>query len=111
MCRNFPNCKFGDKCFYIHPQIACKFGMHCTKMNCCYTHPPRFPMDYSMNYYNPMAFMNYKMPRPRNLKLGQRPEAANAAQKPEEKTPSAQAVVEGGSANEEKAPAVAEQPQ
>lgn len=49
-CNKFPNCSFGDKCLYIHPdvsslslsyplQVACKFGYHCTRQGCAYKHP------------------------------------------------------------------------
>lgn len=30
---------FGDKCSYIHPNIKCKYGFHCTRINCAYSHP------------------------------------------------------------------------
>ena len=35
-CRSFPNCKFGDKCLYIHPN--CKFDASCTRRDCPFTH-------------------------------------------------------------------------
>ncbi|EFO23719.2 hypothetical protein LOAG_04766 [Loa loa] len=35
-CSNFPNCSFGDRCIYIHPQ--CKFGRMCLNPNCVYAH-------------------------------------------------------------------------
>ncbi|CAG9540509.1 unnamed protein product [Cercopithifilaria johnstoni] len=35
-CSNFPNCSFGDRCIYIHPQ--CKFGRMCLNANCVYAH-------------------------------------------------------------------------
>jgi hypothetical protein len=35
-CINFPNCWFGDKCMFIHPQ--CKFEPNCSKPTCPYTH-------------------------------------------------------------------------
>lgn len=35
-CINFPNCWFGDKCMFIHPQ--CKFEPNCNKPTCPYTH-------------------------------------------------------------------------
>lgn len=34
--RSFPNCKFGDKCLYIHPN--CKFDASCTRRDCPFTH-------------------------------------------------------------------------
>lgn len=44
-------------------------------MNCTYTHPAHFPMD----FFNPMAYMGYGRPRP------YRPHKFMAAEKPEEK--------------------------
>jgi len=36
--RNFMSCPCGPKkCLYIHP--PCKFGSHCTRRNCAYSHP------------------------------------------------------------------------
>lgn len=35
-CRNFPQCKFADKCLYAHP--PCKFDASCTRSDCPYTH-------------------------------------------------------------------------
>lgn len=61
MCNNWPHCTFGATCFYIHPEVPCKFGMfrggllrlffecttsffqtaglNCHNVNCNYTHP------------------------------------------------------------------------
>lgn len=37
-CKNFPNCRFGQECHYIHP--ICKFGSACNKgLNCPFNHP------------------------------------------------------------------------
>jgi len=63
-----------------------------------------------MEYFNPMAFMNYRMPRPRNLKLGHKAEATNIIQKPEEKISHEQAAIGAGNPNKEGL-AVSEQPQ
>uniref|UniRef100_A0A915Q4B8 Zinc finger CCCH domain-containing protein 14 n=1 Tax=Setaria digitata TaxID=48799 RepID=A0A915Q4B8_9BILA len=38
-CSNFPNCSFGDRCIYIHPQ--CKFGRMCLNPSCVYVHTLR----------------------------------------------------------------------
>jgi hypothetical protein len=61
ICKKFPNCPDNDKCLYIHPQVStttvfskfnpymsypsvasiaipCKYGIHCTKINCPYFH-------------------------------------------------------------------------
>jgi hypothetical protein len=38
-CPFFPKCVFGDKCLYIHPNIACKYGFYCTRVGCAYSHP------------------------------------------------------------------------
>ncbi|KAG4101968.1 hypothetical protein H8356DRAFT_1305554 [Neocallimastix lanati (nom. inval.)] len=61
LCKKFPNCPDNDKCLYIHPQvpttaaypkfnpymvypsvatiaIPCKYGIHCSKINCPYIH-------------------------------------------------------------------------
>lgn len=35
-CKAFPNCKFADKCLYIHPK--CKYDLSCTNNNCNYSH-------------------------------------------------------------------------
>ena len=37
-CKYFPKSSYGDKCLYIHPEIPCKFGDACTRMNCAYSH-------------------------------------------------------------------------
>lgn len=76
-------------------------------MNCVYTHAARFPMD----YFNPMAFMNYRMPRPRNLKLGYKQEVNNTVKKPEEKSPLEPNVVEAECSNREEAVPIADHPQ
>jgi len=39
MCENWPNCSFGAECFYIHPEVKCKYGINCFNSNCNYTHP------------------------------------------------------------------------
>lgn len=33
---SFPNCKFGDKCLYLHPK--CKFDQSCTRPECNFMH-------------------------------------------------------------------------
>jgi hypothetical protein len=38
-CPHFPNCMFGDKCSFIHPNIPCKYGYYCTRIGCAYSHP------------------------------------------------------------------------
>ncbi|XP_005101618.1 zinc finger CCCH domain-containing protein 14 [Aplysia californica] len=35
-CKTFPNCKFGDKCLFIHPN--CRFDSKCTRPDCPFTH-------------------------------------------------------------------------
>uniref|UniRef100_A0A8B9G3U1 Zinc finger CCCH domain-containing protein 14 n=1 Tax=Amazona collaria TaxID=241587 RepID=A0A8B9G3U1_9PSIT len=37
--RVFPNCRFADKCLFIHPN--CKYDAKCTKPDCPYTHASR----------------------------------------------------------------------
>lgn len=37
--RTFPNCKFGDKCFFVHPN--CKYDARCSKPECPFTHVSR----------------------------------------------------------------------
>ncbi len=41
LCRNFPNCSFGDKCLNIHPasSVKCKFGNYCKNLSCTFQHP------------------------------------------------------------------------
>jgi len=40
--RNFPACRFGDTCLFIHPN--CKFDVSCRNARCPYTHScPRRP--------------------------------------------------------------------
>lgn len=34
--RQFPNCKFGSTCFFLHP--PCKFDVNCAKIDCPYAH-------------------------------------------------------------------------
>lgn len=34
--RSFPNCRFGEKCLFIHPN--CKFDAMCTRKDCPFTH-------------------------------------------------------------------------
>jgi len=40
-CKNWPNCSFGAKCMYIHPDVLCKYGTRCSRENCAYTHPAK----------------------------------------------------------------------
>uniref|UniRef100_A0A2C9KAI7 Zinc finger CCCH domain-containing protein 14 n=1 Tax=Biomphalaria glabrata TaxID=6526 RepID=A0A2C9KAI7_BIOGL len=40
-CKTFPNCKFGDKCLFIHPN--CKFDSKCSRPDCPFTHTSRRP--------------------------------------------------------------------
>lgn len=40
-CKTFPNCKFGDKCLFIHPN--CKFDSKCVRPDCPYTHTSKRP--------------------------------------------------------------------
>lgn len=58
-----------------------------------------------------MAFMNYRAPRPRNLKLGYKQEVNSTVQKSEGKSPPEQNVAEAESSNKEEAVPIAEQPQ
>lgn len=37
--RTFPNCKFGDKCLFVHPN--CKYDARCSKPECPFTHVSR----------------------------------------------------------------------
>lgn len=37
--RTFPNCKFGDKCLFVHPN--CKYDARCSKPDCPFTHVSR----------------------------------------------------------------------
>ena len=34
--RNFPNCRFAERCLYVHPD--CKFDAVCTRPSCPFTH-------------------------------------------------------------------------
>jgi len=54
-CPKFPKCAFGESCLYIHPSIACKFGAECMRPDCAYTHP-RMPM---FNKYQPRYMPSY----------------------------------------------------
>ncbi|XP_021567283.1 zinc finger CCCH domain-containing protein 14 isoform X4 [Carlito syrichta] len=38
-CKAFPNCKFAEKCLFIHPN--CKYDAKCTKPDCPFTHLSR----------------------------------------------------------------------
>ncbi|GFO33534.1 Zinc finger ccch-type containing 14 [Plakobranchus ocellatus] len=38
-CKTFPNCKFGDKCLFIHPN--CRFDSKCSRADCPFTHTSR----------------------------------------------------------------------
>ena len=38
-CKTFPNCKFGDKCLFIHPN--CRFDSKCQRADCPFTHTSR----------------------------------------------------------------------
>jgi len=42
-CKAFPSCAFGKSCRYIHPDIPCKYGNLCQRVNCGYTHPKKNP--------------------------------------------------------------------
>ncbi|XP_055854370.1 zinc finger CCCH domain-containing protein 14 [Episyrphus balteatus] len=35
-CKSFPNCKFAEKCLYVHPK--CKFDLTCAKIGCNFQH-------------------------------------------------------------------------
>jgi len=35
-CQFFPKCQFGNSCLNIHPNIPCKYGFYCTRINCSY---------------------------------------------------------------------------
>lgn len=37
--RAFPNCKFAEKCLFVHPN--CKYDAKCTKPDCPFTHMSR----------------------------------------------------------------------
>jgi len=39
MCDQWPNCPFATECFYIHPELPCKFGISCYNAACNYCHP------------------------------------------------------------------------
>ncbi|XP_065797770.1 zinc finger CCCH domain-containing protein 14 isoform X5 [Muntiacus reevesi] len=38
-CKAFPNCKFAEKCLFVHPN--CKYDAKCTKPDCPFTHMSR----------------------------------------------------------------------
>ena len=38
-CKAFPNCKFAEKCLFVHPN--CKYDAKCTKPDCAFTHMSR----------------------------------------------------------------------
>uniref|UniRef100_A0A8C5L991 Zinc finger CCCH domain-containing protein 14 n=1 Tax=Jaculus jaculus TaxID=51337 RepID=A0A8C5L991_JACJA len=38
-CKAFPNCKFAEKCLFMHPN--CKYDAKCTKPDCPFTHMSR----------------------------------------------------------------------
>jgi len=38
-CQLFPKCPYGKDCRYIHPDIPCKYGSICQRLNCSYSHP------------------------------------------------------------------------
>jgi hypothetical protein len=38
-CKAFPNCKFAEKCLFVHPN--CKYDTNCTKADCPFTHMNR----------------------------------------------------------------------
>eukprot|EP00382_Lankesteria_abbotti_P000659 CAMPEP_0113848676 /NCGR_PEP_ID=MMETSP0372-20130328/2629_1 /TAXON_ID=340204 /ORGANISM="Lankesteria abbotti" /LENGTH=806 /DNA_ID=CAMNT_0000818225 /DNA_START=86 /DNA_END=2506 /DNA_ORIENTATION=- /assembly_acc=CAM_ASM_000359 len=39
MCTSWPRCSFGAECFFIHPEVPCKFGGNCFNWYCNYKHP------------------------------------------------------------------------
>ena len=49
-CLFFPKCQFGNSCLKIHPNVPCKYGFYCTRINCSYSHS---------SGYNPPAYQNY----------------------------------------------------
>eukprot|EP00914_Ancora_sagittata_P024917 GHVO01049716.1.p1 GENE.GHVO01049716.1~~GHVO01049716.1.p1 ORF type:complete len:178 (+),score=18.96 GHVO01049716.1:71-604(+) len=38
-CSYFPSCPHMDRCFYLHPEIKCKFGIRCFNHMCNFIHP------------------------------------------------------------------------
>lgn len=38
-CKDFPKCKLGKRCLFIHPAIECKFNIYCKRKDCSYIHP------------------------------------------------------------------------
>lgn len=55
--------------------------------------------------------MNYRMPRPRNLKLGTKVYTTNTPQKSEEKQPPEQTAVEAGDSNKDEEVSASEESQ
>ena len=52
---------YGDKCCYIHPSIACKYGIYCTRIGCAYSHPAGFnPVGM---YPNMIQYITSKKPK------------------------------------------------
>ena len=41
LCRNYPECPWGDECMYLHHRFRgmCHFKTRCTKSSCPYQHP------------------------------------------------------------------------
>ncbi|CAD5118715.1 DgyrCDS7396 [Dimorphilus gyrociliatus] len=52
-CRNFPQCKFADKCLYAHP--PCKFDASCTRSDCPYTHTKKVAVPFAAAKNYPKA--------------------------------------------------------
>lgn len=66
-CQFFPKCQFGNSCLNIHPNIPCKYGFYCTRINCSYSHSSGYnpPMYQSfLPQATPFPYQKYK-----NLKL------------------------------------------
>ncbi|XP_076450518.1 zinc finger CCCH domain-containing protein 14-like isoform X2 [Babylonia areolata] len=59
-CKTFPNCRFGDKCLYIHPN--CRFDSKCMRADCPFTHSGvrSIPPPYQAPYVKPA----YRAPVP-----------------------------------------------
>jgi len=78
-CQFFPKCQFGNVCLNIHPNIPCKYGFYCTRINCSYSHS---------SGYNPPVYQNLMPPggmgyvgdqRFKNLTLDKTKKDANAS--------------------------------
>eukprot|EP01071_Lankesteria_metandrocarpae_P006377 Lankesteria_metandrocarpae@DN4333_c0_g1_i4.p1 len=61
MCKSWPHCQYGVECFYIHPEVDCKFAVNCYNWYCNYKHPSEWSPSFPGANYLGAGGMNSRM--------------------------------------------------